>query len=190
MLKNFKIAGILCAIALFCAVMIAGVNMLTEQIIADNNTQTELDTCKAIFSDYDQEKSEQLEVDNDSIVKKVLAKDSSGNELGYLYTVSGKNAYGVITLMVAVKNNKVVQVEFLENGQSFASTVVDHVKKSYPSSEDSTLYLWMAPEKLEPVSELTLEDVENINTSCGATYGADTIKELVKVALNDAKGGN
>ena len=189
MLKNLKIASVLSAIALVCALFIAGVNILTSEAITTNNIKAEINTSKAIFEDYDDSKKEIIEVDSDVIVKKVLAKNSAGEELGYLYTVQGKNAYGAIKLMVAIKDGKVIQVEFLENGQSFASTVLEHLKAFYPSSEDSTIYLWMAPEKAPTVGSLSAEDIENIDTKCGATFGAETIKELVNAALADAKGG-
>lgn len=190
MKKNFIIAAILGGIALVCAVAIAGMNMVTSSIIADNAAKNELETCQAIFADYDSEKSEEKEASNSAIVKKVLAKDSSGNELGYLYTVTGKNSYGAITLMVAIKDDKVIQVEFLENGQSFASTVVSHVQSSYPSSPDETIHAGFKPEAVEAIGALTGEEVDSIDTVCGATYGAVLIKDLVKIALNDAKGVN
>lgn len=190
MKKNFIISGILGGIALICALCIAGVNMFTSKIIADNAAQTELETCKSIFSEYDADKSSELEVSGDTITKKILAKDSSGNELGYLYTVTGKNSYGAITLMVAIKDNKVYQVEFLENGQSFASTVDSHVKSNYPSSKDEVIYPFIKPADTPEVGTLDSSELAGIDTSCGATYGANLVKELVSTALNDAKGGN
>lgn len=190
MKKNFIIASILGAIALVCALAIAGVNMITSSIIEENAAKTELETCKAIFTEYDADKSQEEEASNDAIIKKVLAKDSSGNDLGYLYTVSGKNSYGIITLMVAVKDERVVQVEFLENGQSFASTVVSHVQSSYPSSPDETIHAGFKPDEVETVGELTGAEIDSIDTVCGATYGATLVKELVKIALEDAKGVN
>ncbi len=190
MKKNFIIAGILAGIALVCALMIAGVNMFTSKIIAENTAKDELATCKSIFDTYDETKSENVDVSNKSITKKVLAKDSEGNELGYLYTVTGKNSYGVITLMVAIKEEKVYKVEFLENGQSFASTVVSHVKGNYPSSEEDVIYLLIKPEETQQVDSIGNQELIGIDTTCGATYGANLVKELVLIALNDAKGGN
>ena len=190
MKKNFIISGILGAIALICALCIAGVNMFTSKIISDNAAKTELETCKSIFSDYDADKSTELESENSSITKKVLAKDASGKELGYLYTVTGKNSYGAITLMVAIKDNKVYQVEFLENGQSFASTVDSHVKGNYPSSKDDVIYPFIKPAETPEVDALGNQELNGIDTACGATYGANLVKELVSVALNDAKEAN
>lgn len=190
MKKNFLIAGILGGIALVCALMIAGVNMITSKIISDNALQTELETCQSIFSEYDGNQSEVIEIDSDTITKKVLAKDENGNELGYLYTVTGKNSYGAITLMVAIKDNQVYQVEFLENGQSFASTVASYVKENYPSSKDEVIYPFIKPEELPEVGTLDDTQLSGIDTACGATYGAELVKSLVSIALNDAKGGN
>ncbi len=186
MKKNFIIAGILAGIALICAVCIAGINMVTSPVIDKNTKKKELETCQSIFEDYDEDKSEEKDVDGKTIIKKVLAKNKSGEELGYLYTVTGKNSYGVITLMVAVKDGNIYQVEFLENGQSFASTVVGHVKENYPSSEDTTIHIGVQPAESETVG--SLDSTNGIDTSCGATYGANLVKELVQAALDDAKG--
>ncbi|MGM9970449.1 MAG: hypothetical protein ACI35S_08655 [Anaeroplasma sp.] len=188
-MKYFKISAVLCLISLVCAAIIASMNMLTSPIIADNNAKAELETCQAIFADYDQEKSVEIELTNEdkAIVKKVLAKNSANEELGYLYTVSGKNAYGTISLIVAIKNNTVYQVEFLENSQSFASTVNDHVKEKYPSSKDDSIIISPYPqEEKEIASALDASALDALDTKCGATYGANTVKELVKIAFYDA----
>ena len=190
-MKFVKISAVLCLISLVCAAFIAGMNMVTAKIISDNTIKKEIQTCQAIFEEYNQDNSLVIELtdENPAITKKVLAKDSEGNELGYLYTVTGKNSYGAITLMVAIKNNTVYQVEFLENGQSFASTVVSHVKEKYPSSKEETIVIspYGKEEEKEIVGTLDSETLSNINTSCGATFGAETVKELVTIALNDAK---
>ena len=91
-MKNyFKIASVLSLIAFVCALIIASVYMLTTPMIEANAVKEELEVRQAIFPAYDLEKSEVIEVDNDNIVSKILAKDASGNELGYLYTVSQNN---------------------------------------------------------------------------------------------------
>ena len=93
--------------------------------------------------------------------------------------------------MVAIDmEGRVVQVEFLSNGQSFAGTVEAHVKENYPSSKDDVIYIGIKPEEVEPVGSLTADDVAGIDTACGATFGADLVKDLVNAALEDANGGN
>lgn len=190
-MKNYlKIASVLSLIALVCALIIASVYMLTAPLIASNSAKAELEVRQAIFPAYDLEESEEIEVEHANILSKILAKDSEGKDLGYLYTVSQSNEYGNITLMVAidVKGN-VLQVEFLKNEQSFGSTVAQHVKENYPSSKDNVIYIGIQPEEAVTVGSLTAEDVNSIDTKCGATFGADMVKNLVKVALEDAKGG-
>ncbi|MBR6071445.1 MAG: hypothetical protein IKP77_01265 [Acholeplasmatales bacterium] len=189
----FKISAILGAIALVCAAILAALNMLTSPVIAKNDEKKETETIQAIYSNYDSEKSkvESLDSVNSAITKKITAKDSSDKVLGTLYTVTGKNAYGAITLMVAISaNNTVYQVEFLENGQSFASTVNSHVKANYHSSKEEVYELNPYSDGVTAeVGDLSEKDVENINVKCGATYGATLVKELVNIALADAKGG-
>jgi len=193
-----KISVILASIALVCALILAGLNMLTSPVIAKNNEQKEIETIQKIYEDYNSEKSKNVALDglNSAITKKIIAKDESDNLLGTLYIVTGKNAYGTITLMVAISDeNTVEQVEFLENGQSFAGTVKTHVKTSYHSSKESVYELnpYKSGEAVE-VGSLTKEEVNNediVDVNCGATFGAKLVRELVNIALDDAmKGGN
>ena len=193
MKSYLKISVILASIALVCALILASLNMLTSPIIAKNDEKKETETIQAIYENYDSAKSKEESTDglNSAITKKITAKDSSDKVLGTLYTVTGKNAYGTITLMVAISTeNTVHQVEFLENGQSFASTVNSHVKSSYSSSEEKVYELNPYSEKSsDKVGDLTQDQVEKIDVKCGATYGATLVKELVNIALADAKGG-
>ena len=194
-MKNYlKISVILGSIALVCAIILAGLNMLTSPVIAQNDAKKETETIQAIYSAYDSEKSQDVTntVNNSSITKKIIAKNSAGEVLGTLYIVSGKNAYGVITLMVAIApNNSVHQVEFLENGQSFAGTVNSHVKSNYNSSKEEVYELnpYSSKENVT-IGDLSESAVNAIDVKCGATFGATLVKELVSIALNDAKGGN
>ncbi len=187
MAKNFKIASILGGIALVCALLIALVNMLTANTIASNNEKKELETIQAIFEDYDASKSEVQDASGTYIEKKIKAADSAGTTLGYLYTVAGKNAYGSISLMVAIVDDSVYQVEFLENNQSFASTVFNYLKTSYPSSADTAVHVGAYSTTDISIKSLSKSDVENMDVSCGATYGATLIKNLVLAALNDGR---
>ena len=61
-----------------------------------------------------------------------------------------------------------MSVEILENGQSYADKVQAHVESAYSGT-------------------LTLPQVETIDTTCGATFGAKTVKEIIKVAFEDYK---
>lgn len=173
MKKNFKIAAILMIIAAICGLAVSGMNMLTSSIIEKNQLEKEAQLCKEIFADYDTKKSKIITEDlsNEAITKKIVANDASGASLGYIYTVSGKNSYGPITLLVGISSDgKLVSIEFLENGQSYGSTVAEHVDANYSEG-------------------LTASDVASIDTKCGATYGAKTVQELVTIAFNDYSNG-
>ena len=174
-MKYFKISATLGAIALVCALLIALINLVTNPVIETNDKTTELNTCKEIFDKYDESKSESksgndLSNKNEAIIKIIYAKDSDGKSLGTIYKVSGKNAYGTIT---------------------FASTVNNHVLENYPSSESTDVHLG-AYEKSngEKVSSLETSKIDGIDVKCGATYGATLVKDLVKIAQNDAKEAN
>lgn len=192
-MKNVKISATLGLISLVCALLIALVNMVSRPIIDTNEQKTELATCQEIFKDYDQDESNS-NVDltgKDSRIKKIIvANDKTGNLLGKIYKVSGNNAYGIITLMVGIdKDNNVCQVEFLENGQSFASTVNNHVSTKYPSSESTDVHIGFYKQGDSSSKPAILDEatLSSIDVKCGATYGATLVKELVTLALNDAK---
>ena len=139
-MKNYlKISVVLCAIALICSAILASLNLLTKPIIDKNSENKQTETIQSIYSEYDSNNSK-VTYDTTTgstgkaaeILKVVEAKDASNNILGYVYTVKGSNSYGTIQLMVAISNDNIVhQVEFLENNQSFASTVASWVKQTF-----------------------------------------------------------
>lgn len=168
MKKNILIGVILMSICIVCAALISSVNLFTKPIIDENNVTKENNLCKKIFKDYDNAKETITDgFSSDEITKLVIACDNSNEVLGYIYTVSGKNAYGEITLLVGINTNKeLVSIEFMTNGQSFSSETANHVKNNY-------------------VAGITNSDVDNIDTACGATFGAKLVKELVGQAFTD-----
>lgn len=185
-MKYLKISAVLASIALVCSIILAAMNLMTSPIISKNKEQTELQTIQKIFSEYNQEKSSVVESDNEAIIKKILAADKDGNALGYIYNVSGKNAYGTISLMVAIKDGSLYQVEFVTNEQSFASTVESHLHSSYPASDKKSIELGFSSNaSSDKVGSLTEEEVDDVDVKCGATYGAKLIKELIKIAFDD-----
>ena len=200
-MKNyFRISAVLGAITLVCAVILALMNMLTNPIIAKNNDKTKLETIQKIYEDYDSEKSKDYETDeiealnlDERVFDIVRVNNSNGDLKGYVFTVGGKNAYGTISLMVAISKdtnneNVVHQVEFLENGQSFASTVDAHVRSSYHTSEKNALVLDpYSSDDSVTVGDLTSDQVDDVVVECGATYGAKLVKQLVEVALQSAE---
>lgn len=168
MKKYLLTALTLMTICLTCAALISGFNLLTEPIIEKNNDKKEADLYKQIFVDFKDAKETITEgFSNDFLTKLVIAQDENDNQLGYIYTASGKNSYGVITLLIGINETDTLSgVRFLENGQSFSSETAAHLNGNYTSGID-------------------LEDVENVDTTCGATFAAKLIKELVTAAFAD-----
>ena len=175
MKKNFKIAAILMIIAAVCGLAVSGMNKFTSGIIEKNQLAKEEVLCKEIFSEFSIDESSIItdDLSDEAISKKIVANDASGNLLGYIYTVSKKNMYGPISILVGINaEGKLVSIEFLENGQTGGKNVdvENHVDANYNAG-------------------LTASDIANIDTKCGATYGANTVKELVTIAFNDYNGG-
>lgn len=191
-MKYIKISSVLCLISLVCAALIALVNMVTSDTIKKNSEKTQNDTIKAIFENYDSSKSADLtkDVEDSAISFKMNVKDSSENALGTIYTVSGKNAYGNITIMVAIKEGKVYQVEFLDNGQSFSANVNDWVKTTFNSSKENVKQPWSfegsaASGEHDTAKEYDQAAAAALDASCGATFGANLVKDLINKALTD-----
>lgn len=188
-MKYLKIASILTLIAVICAAIIASFNLLTSSTIQKNKEETELKTYQLIYDDYSYNKDITSKLDSSTtdfsvIEKAVNCYDANDSFLGCVYSVSGKNAYGSISLMVAVKDSLVTQVEFVENTESFASTVEKHVKSKYPSSASDVIYIGFNESVSDKVSSLSYNDVLSIDTKCSATYGAKLVQKLVIAALS------
>jgi serine/threonine protein kinase len=65
--------------------------------------------------------------------------------------------------MVAIVDDSVYQVEFLTNDQSFASTVYNHLKTSYPSSADTAVHVGAYKDSSSDISSLSKEEVEKVS---------------------------
>ena len=189
MKRYLRISLTLGFIALVCAALIAFINLLTQDTINKNEEKKKSETIEAIFEDYSSEKSEELKLKDgtsSNIEYIILVKNDEGAKKGYIYKVTGTNAYGDISLMVAINNDKVIQVEFLSNTQSYASTVNNYVKEYYPSSKSSDKNIGAYDEPESKVSgDYDSQQVSGLFVNCGATFGASLVKELVLIALND-----
>lgn len=166
--KVFVIAFTLMLVSALSGALIVCLNMVTEPIIAENEVKSEEQKLQQV---YQNATFKQIEYEDDTI-KAIYQAFGDEKYLGRVYKVTGKNAYGAITLLVGINLNGTIEnVVFMENGESFASTVTDHTNSSYHSGMDSA-------------------DVNNVDTKCGATYGAKLVKELIQKALDDANRRN
>ena len=167
--KVIRIALVLMLVSGLSAAIIIALNKLTAPIIVNNNIEKENNSLAQIYEGAEFELIE--ENVSDTILKVSLAK-KDGNDLGYVYKITGKNGYGKITLLIGVTDGKVVKVVFLENTESYASTVEDHVNNTYKPNA------------------VTVDNINDVDVKCGATFGAKTIKEMMQEALNHYNSNN
>ena len=171
--KKYIITSLtLCAIGAVSALAISGTNLLTKNQIEANTKKAQEKALNEIFENatFSEAKNDFKGSETNYLVNYYVAFDSSNNELGYVYYVDGRNAYGEIAMMVGVTDLGIGQFSIVTNTQSFASTLEDNY--------------------IVPIQrgETTFNDV-----SCGATYGAKLIKAMVEQANADyiaQKGGN
>ena len=81
--------------------------------------------------------------------------------------ITGKNQYGVITIIIGINNDKTIKdIKIVENTQSYAQVVNDHFENNYKNLEN-------------------YDNLQNIDIYCGATRGAEMMKGLVELAFKE-----
>ena len=172
MKQYLKVALVLMLITSICAVLIALLNTVTAPIIEKNAYDKEQKTLSVMYDNAVFEETEYNE-DSKGIEKKFIAKDKdTSNVLGYVYIVSGKNAYGMIRLMVRVENEKATKVEVMDNTESFKKKVNDFINGNVKTND------------------LTINDLYALDVKCGATYGAKLVQELLNVVIKEGGANN
>lgn len=160
-MKGFKKALVLCLISGICALLIALVNYVTSPIIEENKIKRENESLALIYPDCSFTK---LDNDNETI-NSIWIVEEGGETTHYIYSISGKNAYGKVTVLFGINMDGTIQKVILtENTESYSSKLDSHVEENYST----------------PVS-----DIDSIDLACGATFGAKLVKELVEIGLND-----
>ena len=167
--KWFKVGGILCAIAGASALLLTLLNLVTAPIIAQNNANKQLGGYKVIF-DTMAAISDPTKLEDDAELSEyVIAYSDTAKtqEIGYIYTSESiaVKSYGNIKAMVGISGETdsptLGKVYLVENTLSYSSTFV----KGY-----------VDPFNANP-SDTTLENVK-----CGATFGAETLRDVIKAA--------
>lgn len=182
-MKKYTITAlVLTLIAGVCAALIASINLLTAPIITKNNDEKKSKLCAQIFETFDLEHSTIISegFSSDFIEENIIACDKDGNVLGWIFTVSGSNAYGQIVLLVGINiDEKLEGVRFITNGQSFSSETEKHLNTQY--KDDMSM---------DDVLDL---DLSKSDVTAGATYASKLIRELVSAAFTEVavtnKGG-
>ena len=164
--KKYLITSItLGAIALASGLLIAGTNVVTIGPIKAYEKKQFNSGIQKIFGEDASADKEDKKLFNDSNYTYVSGyyevKDSNEKYIGYLFSAEGSNSYGKIELIVGFSYDSSALIGFtvLKNEQSFASTLNKKYIKQVQNGE----------------RELT-------DVSCGATYGATLIKNMINEA--------
>ena len=165
--KRYLITAVtLGCIAMGGALLIGGTNLLTRERIKQNEINAINKGIATIFhSESAKYESKVLEGEHKYLQELYVVKDNE-NQVGYAYKTSGSNMYGKITLLVGFDNatQSFIGTSVIVNEQTYASTLVDKY--------------------LNPLNEGT-RDLDDV--SCGATYGAKLVREMVNEALDNVK---
>ena len=176
--KKYLITAItLGAIAMASGLLIAGTNLITKDRIAAYEQKKINEGLASIYDvDVKTMKSETAELDKtfDYVSNAYyVVKDENDAPMGYAFKTKGTNSYGDISLIVGFNKDYVYKgVAVVTNGQSFASTL----KKNY----------------LDPLVKDN-KTVDEVDVSCGATYGAKLTRDMINSATSAAeylKGAN
>ena len=178
-IKKYLLTSIILgSIAMASGLLIAGTNMLTKDRIAAYEQKKINEGIASIYEvDVKTMKSDTKELGKsfDYVSNAYyVVKDENDAPMGYAFKTKGTNSYGDISLIVGFNKDYIYKgVAVVTNGQSFASTL----KKNY----------------LDPLIK-DHKTVDEVDVSCGATYGAKLTKAMIDSASSAAeylmKGAN
>ena len=160
--KKYILTGvILGSIAAVAAGLIAATNLITAKKIKQNEVDKVNAGIAEIYGVDSRIKSEEDLSSYQYAVHYYAIENSQSEFLGYAVKTSGSNMYGKISLIAGFdeKTHAFMSLYMVSNEQTYASTLVDNY--------------------ITPLNnhERDLDDV-----SCGATYGAKLVRDMVNEA--------
>lgn len=146
-------------IAAGSALLIGGSNALTKKQIENNEIAKVNSGIASIFGDSAKINSEQdLSYKYANHVYEIVKEDNVN--IGFAFRSSGSNMYGKISLLIGYNMSKdFIAVSIITNEQTYAQTLVD--------------------EYIVPLNNAS-RDIDDV--SCGATYGAKLVSEMINEA--------
>ena len=154
------------AIAAVSAAIIGLSNLITRDQIKRNEINKINSGIKEIFGN-EATSNEESKIEGDYKYVQSYYLVNSGNEaLGFALKTSGSNMYGKISLIIGfeAKNHTFIGLYTVVNEQTYASTLEDNY--------------------LIPVNN---DEREYSDVSCGATYGAKLVRDMVDEAATAVK---
>lgn len=168
----FRYPLILGLIAAGSGLLIGVVDHFVDPLIRQHEEERLQDGLREIFEDAEFIEDEEAKADlkDWKYIKEIYkaypeGKAGHGQVCGYVYESHGRNAYGSIGLLTGIDpSGEIVKVQLIDNGQSFKEEVDTWIEK-------------------DPFAEFDPDDPDNVDTHCGATYGADLVKKMVTEAM-------
>lgn len=167
-MKKYILTGVtLGLIAASGALLIAGTNMITRDTIAENEQKSINNGITTIYGEGVKAKEYDLgNVEYKYITKCYEIRDTEDFISGYAFRTDGSNNYGKVSLIIGFNTGvKYMGLSVVTNEQSFASTL----KKGY----------------LDKIKDGS-QTVDDVDVSCGATYGAKLVRDMVNEAEDAA----
>lgn len=164
--KHYVIVSItLGAIAAASAALIGVTNLITHEKIVQNEQKKVQKGLVYIFGD-----GVEIKEENDLNSYKYVTHYYSLGDGKLAFRTDGSNMYGKISLIIGFNANDFVRLYVITNEQTYASTLVDNY--------------------INPVNngDATYDNPDDI--SCGATYGATLVREMIDDASKAAKDIN
>ncbi len=166
MRDDLKKAFVLFLIGAVSGLGIWVVNLATEDQIAENERNRELDFYREILTIEESYQLDTLEVDlGDGLVEvTVFELDNPTNEFGLVYKGSQKNSYGDITVLVGIKDDAILSVVI--SGSTNTPNFVKRVEKNNLENFESM-----------SVNDITFDD------KTGATFTYGSVRDVVTLAV-------
>ena len=163
---------VLGSIAAASGLLIGVTNLITKDQIARNEKNKIQDGIAAIFKQnsikYEEFSLEEagLKDEYKYVTTLYTVKDNGDNDLGVVLKTSGSNMYGKISLIAGYDKDTqdFISLSLIINEQTYATTLVDNY--------------------INPLNDGD-RDIDDV--SCGATYGAKLVREMVYEAQKAAE---
>ena len=170
MKKYILTAVTLGLIAMASGLLIGATNLVTKGPIAEYEKEQFNNGVVEVFgegakADINDKKDMPESFESKYVTNYYIVSDANDLNIGYLFMTNGSNSYGKISLIVGYTSDTCALKGFsvLKNEQSFASTL----KKKY-------------------ITLVQSKERDYTDVSCGATYGAKLIRNMIDEASDAA----
>ena len=166
--KHFIITAItLGAIAAASGVLIGAANIITKKQIEKNEIKKFNQGITAIFGENTEAKDFSKNIKDVKYITDSYSVSKAETTVGWAVRTSGSNMYGNITLIAGFtyEHKEFIGIYIVKNEQTYASTLVENY-----------------------IDPLNKGDVKLDDVSCGATYGAKLVRDMVNAAQGYVDG--